>query len=150
MGNSAVFYRVSKRGKNSGKHAVRFPRFPRRGSFHNLCRRELRLGAPTAWTKLEHMPVMQQAIEHGTDCGCIAQQFAPIFHRPIGSDQGAGAFVTTHDDLQQIFSRCERQLTHAEIVDDQQGQATTASMNSLRVPSMVASASSSNSIYVSR
>ena len=64
---------------------------------------------------------MQQAIEHGTDCGGIAEQFAPILHWAIGGDQGAGALVTTHDDLQQILSRCQWQLTHAEIVDDQQG-----------------------------
>lgn len=35
--NSARFLpEFSKRGGNGGKHAVRFPRFPRRGSFHSL------------------------------------------------------------------------------------------------------------------
>ena len=30
----------------------------------------LSLRAPTAWTKLQHVPVMQQTIEHGRDrCG---------------------------------------------------------------------------------
>jgi len=30
------FAEFSKRSGNGGKHAVRFPPFPRRGSFHNL------------------------------------------------------------------------------------------------------------------
>lgn len=65
VGNSAQSAEFSKRSGNGGKHAVSFPRFPRRGSFHNLGCRELSFSAPTAWSKLQYMTVMQQAIEHG-------------------------------------------------------------------------------------
>ena len=36
MGNSASLAVFPKRGGKGGKHAVRFPRFPSRGSFHSL------------------------------------------------------------------------------------------------------------------
>src|SRR6202049_4158300 len=42
---------------------------------------------PTPRAALEYMPVMQDAVEHGGDRGHIAQQFAPIFNRPVGSEQ---------------------------------------------------------------
>src|SRR5260370_28482923 len=51
------------------------------------------LGAPTARTALEHMPVMEQTIEHGRDRRHVAQQFAPIFDPTVGSEQRAGALV---------------------------------------------------------
>jgi hypothetical protein len=64
---------------NRGKQAVRFPRFPRSGRFHDLCRREFSFGAPTARAKLQNVPVMKQPIELGTHRWRITQQFAPIF-----------------------------------------------------------------------
>ena len=30
-------------------------------------------GTPTAWAALKHMPMMQDAVEHGGDCGYIAE-----------------------------------------------------------------------------
>src|SRR5215211_5321595 len=33
----------------------------------------LGLRAPTAWPKLQQMSVVQQAVEHGCDCGCVAE-----------------------------------------------------------------------------
>ena len=45
--------------------------------------------------------------------GRIAQQFSPVFDRSIGSHQSAGAFITTHDDLQQFLGCSLRQLAHA-------------------------------------
>jgi hypothetical protein len=33
------------------------------------------------------MAVMQQAVEHGTDGGDIAEQFAPVLDGTIGSEQ---------------------------------------------------------------
>ena len=41
--------------------------------------------APTPRTALEHVSVVQQAVEHGADGGCVAQQFAPVFHRTVRS-----------------------------------------------------------------
>jgi hypothetical protein len=35
-------------------------------------------GAPTARPALENVPVMQQAVQHGGDCGAVAQQLAPV------------------------------------------------------------------------
>src|SRR5438034_8519876 len=53
-------------------------------------------GAPTPRTALEHVAVMQQAIEHGADCGDIAEQLAPVLDGTIGSQQSAEAFVAAH------------------------------------------------------
>ena len=78
------------------------------------------LGAPAAGSALEHMAVVKQTIEHGADGGNIAEQFAPVFDRPIGSQQSADTLVASHDNLQQILGGGVRQLAHPEIVDDQQ------------------------------
>jgi hypothetical protein len=51
------------------------------------------------------MSVVEQAVEHGTDRGAVAEQFSPVFHGAVGSEQRAGTFVTAHDDLQQLFFR---------------------------------------------
>jgi len=40
-------------------------------------------GPPTARAALEHMSVMEQAVEHGGDRGAVAQQLAPVFYWPI-------------------------------------------------------------------
>ena len=66
------------------------------------------------------MTVMQNAVKHGSDGSHVTQQFAPVFHRSIRRQQGAGALVAPHHDLQQVLRRGERQLAHAEVVDDQQ------------------------------
>ena len=63
---------------------------------------------------------MEQAIEHGGDGGAVAEQFAPVFDGAVGSQQGAGALVAAHDDLQQILGGGGRELAHAEVVDDEQ------------------------------
>jgi len=36
------------------------------------------LGAPTARAALEHVPVMENAIQHGGDRSHVAQQFPPV------------------------------------------------------------------------
>jgi hypothetical protein len=41
------------------------------------------LGAPTAWATFEHMAVVEQTIEHGSDCRHIAQQFSPVLDGAI-------------------------------------------------------------------
>ena len=63
---------------------------------------------------------MQHAIEHGADRGDIAQQLSPVFDGAVRCQQRTGALVAAHDDLQQILGRGQRQLAHAEVVDDEQ------------------------------
>ena len=77
-------------------------------------------GSPAARAALEHVSVMQQAIEHGGDGGAVAEQLAPVVHGSVRCNQRAGAFVAAHDDFQQFLGGGQRQLAHAEVVDDQQ------------------------------
>ena len=67
---------------------------------------------------------MQKAVQHSRDCGCIAQQFSPVFDWAIRRQQCTGTLVTSHDDFEQIFGRGVGQLAHAEIVDDEQWHTT--------------------------
>lgn len=41
---------------------------------------------------------------------------------------GAGALLASHDDLQPFFGGGERQFTHSEVVEDEQGTVTRNSM----------------------
>src|SRR5262249_58719861 len=75
----------------------------RRAGPRSLCTAGSRLGAPTAWAALEHVTVMQNAVEHSSDRGHVAEQLAPVFHGTIGRQQRAGALIAAHDDLQQIL-----------------------------------------------
>ena len=52
------------------------------------------------------MAVVQRAVEHGGDGGAVAEQFSPVFHGAVGSEQRASAFVAAHDDFQELFCRC--------------------------------------------
>jgi hypothetical protein len=63
---------------------------------------------------------MQQAIEHRAHGGDIAEQLAPVFDGAVGSEQRAEAFVTAHDDFEQILGCGVWKFAHAEVVDDQQ------------------------------
>lgn len=74
---------------------------------------------------------MQQAIKDGADRGDIAEQFSPVFNGTIRCQQGAGAFVTAHDDLQQVLRGRNRQLAHSEVVDDQQLLRTPRSISAI-------------------
>ena len=62
-----------------------FARHPYRFCFclcfcHLLSSGAADFGAPTARAALEHVSVMQQAIQHGGDGGAVAQQFAPVVY----------------------------------------------------------------------
>ena len=50
-------------------------------------------GAPTPRAALEHVAVMENAIEHGGHRRHIAQQFSPVLHGAVGSQQRAGALA---------------------------------------------------------
>jgi len=77
------------------------------------------LGARAAWAALEHVTVMQQPVEHRTNCGNIAEQLAPVLHGTIGCQQRAKAFIAAHDDFQQILGGGVWEFAHAEVVDDE-------------------------------
>ena len=64
---------------------------------------------------------MEEAVEHGGDGPAVAEQQSPVLDRSVRSHQRARAFVTAHDDLQQVFCRSGRKLTHSQVIDDQQG-----------------------------
>ena len=57
------------------------------------------------------MPVVQKTIEHGCDGRHVAQQFAPVLDRAVGSQQRAGALVAPHDNFQQVFGGGVREET---------------------------------------
>jgi TrkA-N domain len=52
-----------------------------------LLRRQVCFGAPTPWTAFEYMAVMEEAIEHSGNGGAVAEQFAPVVHRSVRSQQ---------------------------------------------------------------
>jgi len=68
--------------------------------------RQVGFRPPASWTTFEEMAVVEQAVEHGGNRGAVAEQFSPVFHRAVGSQQRAGALLAAHDDLQQFFRRC--------------------------------------------
>ena len=55
--------------------------------------RNRQLGAPASRAALEHVAVMQNAVQHGGDGRHIAQQLAPVLDRPVGGQQRAGALI---------------------------------------------------------
>jgi len=65
------------------------------------------------------MPVVQESVRHGANGDRVAEEFAPVFHWSVGGQHGAGALVPAHDDLEQFIGG-ERQLPHAQVVDDEQ------------------------------
>jgi hypothetical protein len=62
---------------------------------------------------------MQEAIEHGGDGGVVAEQLSPVLDGAVGGEDGAGAFVATHHQLEKVLCGARGQLAHAEVVDDE-------------------------------
>ena len=50
----------------------------------------------------------------------VAEQFAPVVDGAIGREDGRGALVAPHDELQQILGRRRWQFPHPETIDDQE------------------------------
>ena len=63
---------------------------------------------------------MEESIEHGGDGSRVAEQLSPVVDRAVGSEDRAGPLVAAHDDFEQVFGGVSRELSHAEIVDDEQ------------------------------
>src|SRR5712692_8316236 len=85
------------------------------------CPLALEPSAPAPRAAHEDVGVMEQAIEERGDGSGIAEELAPILHGPVRGDEGRGALIAAHDDLEEILPRGGRELTHAEVVDDEQG-----------------------------
>jgi len=49
------------------------------------------------------MAVMEEAIEHSRNGGAVAEEFAPVVHRSIRSQQSAGALIAPHYDFHQVL-----------------------------------------------
>src|SRR5262249_32836932 len=47
--------------------------------------RQVCFSSPAPRSAFQDVPVVKQTIEHGGDRGTIAEQFAPVFHRAVGS-----------------------------------------------------------------
>ena len=67
---------------------------------------------------------MEQAIEQRGDGRRVAEELAPILDGPVRGDERRGTLVATHDDLEEILARGGRELTHAEVVDDEERSTT--------------------------
>src|SRR5215471_11228608 len=74
---------------------------------------------PAARAALEQVAVVQQPVQHGGDGGAVAEQLAPVVDGSVRCNQRAGPLIAAHDDFQQFLGRRDRQLAHAEIVNDQ-------------------------------
>src|ERR1700746_1172657 len=77
-------------------------------------------GSPAPGTALENVAVMKKSVEHRGDRGGIAQKFSPVLNRAVRREQGAGAFVPSHHDLEQVFGSSCREFLHSQIVNDQE------------------------------
>jgi len=65
--------------------------------------------------------MVEQAVEHCGNRGNIAEQLAPVVYWTIGSQQGTGTLVSTHDDLKEILGGGVGQLAHSKVVNDEEG-----------------------------
>ena len=63
---------------------------------------------------------MQQPIEERGHGGRVAEELAPVFDGAVRRDEGRGALVAAHHDLQEVLGRGVREPLHAEIVEDQE------------------------------
>ena len=76
-------------------------------------------GSPAARAALEHVPMVQQPVQHGGDGGAVAEQLSPVFHWSIRRNQCARSLVAPHDDFQQFLGCGQWKLAHSEVVDDE-------------------------------
>jgi hypothetical protein len=53
--------------------------------------RQVCFGSPAARSAFQDVPVVEQTVEHGGDCSAVAEQFAPVFLRTVGSEQCAAS-----------------------------------------------------------
>jgi hypothetical protein len=51
------------------------------------------LRPPATRSALEEMAVVEQAVQHGSDGGAVAEQFSPVLDRAVGSEQCASETI---------------------------------------------------------
>jgi hypothetical protein len=78
------------------------------------------LRSPATRSALEDVAVVEEAVEHGGDGGGVAKELAPVLDGPVLGEDRAGTFVAAHDELEEVLSGGDRELAHAEVVDDEQ------------------------------
>ena len=66
---------------------------------------------------------MEQAIEERGHRGRVAEELPPVINRTVRREQGGRPLVAAHDDLKQVFGGGVRELPHAEVINDEQGNA---------------------------
>jgi hypothetical protein len=66
------------------------------------------------------MAVVEQAIEDRCDGGGVPEELAPVLDGPVRGEDRAGALVPPHHEFEEVLGGGGRQLTHAEVVDDEQ------------------------------
>ncbi len=68
--------------------------------------------------------MVEQAIEERGHGGGVAKQLAPVIDRAVRREQRGGPLVAPHDQFEEILGRGVRQLSHAEVIDDEQRHRT--------------------------
>src|SRR5208283_5485605 len=81
-------------------------------------RREL--GPPALGAALEDVGVVEEPIEHRRGRCRIAEELAPVVDRSIRGEQRAGTLVAAHHDLEQIFGGGGRELSHPQVIQQEE------------------------------
>src|SRR5213594_4008214 len=81
------------------------------------------LHAPAARPAVEHVGVVEEAIEERADGGDVTEELAPVLDRPVRAEQRAHPLVAAHDQLEEILGRGGRELPHAQVIDDEEGDS---------------------------
>jgi hypothetical protein len=69
----------------------------------------------------QDLGVVQQPIQEGGDGGGVAEELAPVLDGAVRGDERGGPFIAPHDDLEEILGGGLWELSHGQIVDDEQG-----------------------------
>ncbi len=65
--------------------------------------------------------MVEETIEERGDRGRVTEQLAPVIDGPVRCQERRGPFIAPHDHLEEVFGGGVRELAHAEVVDDEQG-----------------------------
>ena len=66
---------------------------------------------------------MEQAVEERGDGRGVAEELPPVLDGTIRGEDRGGPLVAAHDELEEVLGGGVGQLPHAEVVDDEQGDA---------------------------
>ena len=82
--------------------------------------------AMAATLELHDLGVVEKAVEQDAGGDVVAEHGAEVFDGPVAGQDGGAGFVTAAEDLEQVFGRSRRQRTQAEVLEDEQVDATQA------------------------